>query len=92
MVPFLGLTENEEKLRRWIVCGPEVEHAVSEFKTACVFKKKDKTETPSFQKWFLGNISSLKCELEKLGNQFSDTYGDTLLQICSRDVMSATTI
>ena len=47
---FLGLIENEEKLRRWIVCGPEVEHAVSEFKTACVFKKKDKMETPSFQK------------------------------------------
>ena len=63
-----------------------------------LIKREEKTEfrhheeTPSFQKGFVRSVSSLKCEFEKLGNQFSDTYGDELLQICSRDVMSATTI
>ena len=60
---FLGLTENEEKLRLWIVCGSEVERAVSEFETACLLTKKDNTETPISQKRFLGNVSGLKCEL-----------------------------
>ena len=51
---FLGLTENEEKLRRLIVCVPEV--AVSEFEAAPVLKKEENTETPSFQKRFLLNL------------------------------------
>ena len=81
-----------------MVCGPEVARAVSEFEAACVLKKQEKTEfrhhedTPSFQKRFLRNVDNLKCEFQKLGNPFSDTYGDELLQICSRDVMNATTI
>ena len=74
------------------MCGTEVECAVSEFETACVLKKKDKKETPSFQKRFLRNVGRLKCEFEKLGNPFSDTFGDEFLQIFSRDVMSATII
>ena len=95
---FLGLTENEEKLRRWMVCGPEVAQANSEFEAAYVLKKEEKTEfchheeTPSFQKRFVRSVSSLNSEFEKLGNPFSDTDVDQLLQICSRDVMSATTI
>ena len=76
----------------------KVAWAVSEFEAAFVLKKEEKTEfrhhdeTPSFQKRFLRNVGRLKCEFEKLGNPFSDTFGDEFLQIFSRDVMSATII
>ena len=35
---FLGLAENEneEKLRCWMVCGPEIRRAASVFEAACV--------------------------------------------------------
>ena len=55
---FLGLTENEEKLRRWMVCGPEVAWAISEFEASRVLKKEERTEFHhheeifSFQKQF----------------------------------------
>ena len=95
---ILGLTENEEKMRRWMVSGPEATQTNSEFEAAYVLKKEGKKEfchheeTPSFQKRFVRSVSSLISEFEKLGNPFSDYDGDELLQICSRDVMSATTI
>ena len=75
---ILGLTENEEKMRCWMVCGPEVAQTNSEFEAAYVLKKEEKTEfchheeTSSFQKRFVRSVSSLNSEFEKLGNPFSD--------------------
>ena len=41
---FLGLTENEEKLRCWMVCGLEVRRAVSVSEAACLPIKREKTK------------------------------------------------
>ena len=41
---FLGLTENDEKLNCWVVCGLEVRRAVSVYEAAGVLIKEGKTE------------------------------------------------
>ena len=89
----LGLTEHEEKLQRWMVCGPEAAQAVAEFKLSSLLRKEETTdyrhheETPAFQKQFLDLVNSTAEEFSKLGNPFSDLYGDELVQISIREVM-----
>ena len=39
----LGLTEDKDKLQRWMVCGPEVARAVAEFESLSVLQKEETT-------------------------------------------------
>ena len=70
----VGLTEDEDKLRRWMVCRPEVTRCFGEYEAASVLTKIKSTEfrhheeTPSFQRKFCDHVSSIKTEIEKLGN------------------------
>ena len=41
---LLGLTEDEEKLQRWMVCGPEVARAVAEFELSSILRKEETTD------------------------------------------------
>ena len=40
---IVGLTEDENKLRRWTICSPEISRAVAEFKKGTVLETKDHT-------------------------------------------------
>ena len=90
----LGLTEHEEKLQRWMVCGPEAAQAVAEFKLSSLLRKEETTDyrhhekTSAFQKQFLNLVNSTTEQFSKLGNPFSDLYGDELVQISIRDIMN----
>ena len=51
----LGLTEDEDKFRRWMVCGPEISRMVNEFEHVTVLSNEDTQfrhheDTPGFQK------------------------------------------
>ena len=89
----LGLTEDEEKLHHWMVCGPEVARAVAEFEMSSILRKEEPTDfrhhekTPAFQKRFFNHVTSTTEEFIKLGNPFSDCCGDDLVQISMRDAM-----
>ena len=54
----IGLTEDENKLLRWMVCGPEAVRVVSKFEAACILKDEKSTEfrhheqTSGFQQRF----------------------------------------
>ena len=91
----VGLTEDEDMLRRWSICGPEISRMVQEFEHSTVLHKVDSSvfrhheENPAFQKRFQEDCKSLEIEFEKLGNPFICTENDTsLLQLDTRDVMS----
>ena len=36
----IGLTEDDDKLRRWTICGPEIARMVREYEDASVITKK----------------------------------------------------
>ena len=67
-----------------MVCGPEVAGAVAEFELLSILRKEETTDhrhheqTPAFQKQFLNHANSTLEEFSKLGNPFSDLYGDDL--------------
>ena len=88
----LDLTEDEEKLQHWMVCRPEVARAVAEFELLSILRKEERTDyryhepTPAFQKRFLNHVNSTTEEFSKLGNPFSDSYGDNLVQFSTRNV------
>jgi len=90
----IGLTEDDDKLRRWTICGPEIARMVREFEDASVLRNVDSKdfrhheETPGFQKRFKDHYQSLIEEFEKLGNPFLCEGEDTdLIQLDTRDVM-----
>ena len=56
---MIGLTEDEEKLRRWMICTPETARAVYEFKSIISHNRNDHhcdfhhhEDSPSFQRRF----------------------------------------
>ena len=67
-----GLTEDEDRLRKWIVCGPEVARIVMEFEENSVLKQTRKTEyrhheeTVAFQKRFKTHGDCLVSEIKNL--------------------------
>ena len=94
----LGLTEDQDKLQRWMVCGPEVARAVAEFESSSVLQKEETTafrhheQTPAFQKRFSKHFNSITEEYQKLGNPFMETYGEELVQISTRDIMDGAVV
>ena len=86
----LGLTKDEEKLQHRMVCGPEMARAVAEFELSSILRKEETTDyrhdeqSPAFQKRFLNYVNSKRDKFSKLGNPFSDSYGDDLVQIRTR--------
>ena len=86
------LTEDDDKLRRWTVCGPEIARMVREYEDASVLRNVDSNdfrhheETPGFQKRFKDHYRSLVEEFEKLGNPFLCEGDDIdLIQLDTRD-------
>ena len=90
----IGLTEDEDRLRKWMVCGPEVATIVMEFEENSVLKQTRKTkymnreETVAFQKRFKTHVDCLVSETKKFGNPFIINDEECeLVQLDTRDVM-----
>ena len=91
---MVGLTEDDDKWRRWQVCSPEAARAVAEFKEGTVLRVSDHTEfhhhedTKSFQQKFAKDVDSFKTAMEQLGNPFLvDDDSTELIQLDTKDVM-----
>ena len=92
----IGLTEDEDRLRKWMVCGPEVARTVMEFEENFVLKQTRKTEyrhyeeTVAFQKHFKTFVDCLVTEIKKIGNVFIINDEECeLVQLDIRDVMGS---
>ena len=74
----VGITENPNALRRWMVSGPEVARVISEFESGILAQisrsKKNNLkyheETPSIQSAFQKNVKALVTTMEEIGNPF----------------------
>ena len=94
----LGLTEDQDKLQQWMVCGPEVTRAVAEFESSSVLQKEETTafrhheQTSAFQKRFSKHVNIMTEEFQKLGSSFMDSYGEELAQISTRDIMDGAVV
>ena len=90
---MIGLTEDDDKWRRWQVCSPEVARAVDEFKSVTVLKGSIHTEfhhhedTKAFQQKFEKDVHCLKTELINFGNPFMIDADTELIQLDTKDVM-----
>lgn len=89
----VGLTEEEEKFLRWMICGPEEARIVREFEAACVLQKFDSDnfrhheDSSSFQRTFKQDVEKLEAEFRTLGNPFDLTDTSELIQLATYDVM-----
>ena len=90
---MVGLTENEDKLRRWTICSPEISRAVVQFEKGIVLEPKDHTifhhheDSDSFKARFSKHVSDLTTEFKQLGNPFLPDEAAELIQLGARDVM-----
>ena len=89
-----GLTEDDNTLRKWMVCGPEVARVVMEFEQNSALKNTRKSEyrhheqTAAFQKGFQNDLENLNTEFMNLGNPFIVDFEDRdLIQLDTRDIM-----
>ena len=80
----VGLTENPNALRRWMLSGPEMARLVNEFEagmapdTGAKENSKHHEEHRSFQVSFFKDVKSLAAAVEDLGNPFLEETGDLL--------------
>ena len=93
----IGLTDDEDKFLRWMLCAPEEARLVSEFESFSVLKRTETDlyrhheDSNSFQTRFRRDISNLEAEFEKYGNPFNSRDPD-LVHIISNDVMDSTAV
>lgn len=78
----VGLTENSNALRQWMLSSPEMARLVNEFEasmapnTGTKENPKHHVEHRSFQVSFFKDVSSLAAAVEDLGNPFLEETGD----------------
>ena len=77
----VGLTENEQALRRWMVSGPEVCRVIEEFQAVVnspknLISEAHHEEMPGRQKKFHSNVNSFLSVMRDNGNPFSDESKD----------------
>ena len=81
----VGLTENQNAHRRWMLSGPEMARLVNEFEAGMVpdiatkENSKHHDEHRSFRVSFFKNVKSLAAALEDLGNPFLEETGDLVI-------------
>ena len=84
----IGITENDEALRRWSVAGPEVARLLSEVADKENTDTANHEQIPSIQNSFGSDVKKLLEKFEEAGNPFSDTSKD-LYALDSKIVMSS---
>lgn len=77
---MIGITENDETLRRWMVAGPETARLLSEYSnkhnTKTSFEEGHHEQISSVQNRFASDVKNLFREFEGAGNPFSETSKD----------------
>ena len=79
------LSEDKDKLRKWIVCGPEVAPIFKEFEQNSALRRTEKSyfryheETAFFKKCFKDHV--------EMRNPFFGSDEDELIQLYTRDVI-----
>ena len=82
----VGLTENPEALRRWMVSGPEMARLIGKFEVST--KKRNKTDFRHHEHWkhaqttFGRAITSLTDVIKEMGNPFAENSKDLLVLDC----------
>ena len=99
----VGLTDDPNALRCWMIAGSDVARAIGEFQEAMEPVHRDNTEEPleskhhkeneSWQKLFVKDVRSLTSSIEELGNLFEEDSKELLTlytkQIADISVRSA---
>ena len=91
---IVGLTEDEDKFRRWQICSPEVARIVSEFENITVLKGNEHSEfhhhedSKAFQEKFAKHVALLTTEFNQLGSPFGPNESKELVQLGTKDVMT----
>ena len=91
---IVGLTEDEDKFRRWQICNPEVERVVSEFEDITVLKGNEHSEfhhhedSKAFHQKFAKHVALLTTEFNQLGNPVGPDESMELAQLGTKDVMT----
>ena len=86
----VGLTENPNALRRWMLSGPEMERLINEFEAGMVpdtstnENSKHPEEHRSFQVSFK-DVKSLAAALEDLGNPLLEETGDFFTKVIAEE-------
>lgn len=82
---IIGLTQNEEAMRKWMLAGPEVARVLAMFKTSMIGHCSDDTmgtdhheQGKSAQKLFKSEVRNLVQAIEQLGNPFLDRSKDLI--------------
>ena len=81
----VGLTENPDAFRRWMVAGPEQARLLLDFeaqnleKETSVGKNQHHEQSLSCQKTFKTQVTSLSDTIAKMGNPFLDEYPELLV-------------
>ena len=77
---MIGITENVEALRRWMVAGPEVTQLLNEYNTKycdeVTMSAKHHEEIQSTQKKLLNEVKNLVILMEEIGDQFMEESND----------------
>ena len=92
----IGLTDNPNALRRWMIAGPEVARIIEEFHDEhhhCGGKinTNHHDQTPSVQTSFAKDVYSLVSVMEEFGNPFEEESTDVLV-IDSKEIADPATV
>lgn len=92
----VGLTENPEALRRWMVSGPEMARVIGEFQATADMRLKEANlkhhgQTRHTQMAHAQDVKTLALVIRETGNPFSDDKSD-LLVLESRDLADPSVI
>ena len=91
---MVGLTEDEDKLRQWTICSPEISRAVAKFEKGTLLEARHHAiflhheDSDSSKARFSKHVSNLTTELKQLGGPFLPDEGAKLIQQGTRDVTS----
>jgi len=86
----VGLTQNPQALRRWMVSGPEMTRLIEEFQASIQKPEMESDlrhheQTKSTQVTYFNQVKALSNVIEEMGNPFIDDSND-LLVLDSRDL------
>lgn len=86
----IGLTEDPDALRRWMVAGPKISRLIDEFTGLCgnvnEKRKKHHEETHAAQKDCYAKVNRLLVTLSEMGNPFEEESSD-LYSLDTKDVL-----
>ena len=91
---IVGLTEDQDKSRKWQICSPEVARVVSEFEDFTVLKGNEHSEfhhhedSKAFGENFAKHVALLTTGFNQLGNLFGPDELKELVQLGTKDGMT----